>query len=479
MNMKISRTMKNIIYKFLLPFLFFTIVLASCEKYLSVEPKGVRLLQTVTDYDQWLNSTELETCFPNEINILADNVDKPDILDPFSGVENRIYSWQSQFSEDITTTPQIWGNYYLSIYYYNTLLKGIDDATGGTEQEKKSLKAEALLGRAFEYLCLVNLYGKVYDENTADQDLAVPFVTSNDLTTSTPDPSTVQEIYDHIITDITSAIPYLPEDNSENRYRGSVAAAYSVLARTYLYMGDYLNAAQNAQLALENGPNEVLDYSTLSGVADIPSLLKRTDAIYARLSTSFSTHETPTLSFLQSFDKTDLRLNFFYSTSGYPPGLGDYSFTTRGEIRYQPGGASGNGMAYPNWGTSVAEMRLILAETAARANELSTACDQLDLVRKFRIPAANYVKFQATGHTQEEVLQKVFQERSFEFPYCGMRWFDMRRLDAEGRMTTVNRYDGANNLINALPPGSNKYTLQIPIQVLYYNPDWPQNPTDE
>ena len=84
MNMKISRTMKNIIYKFLLPFLFFTIVLASCEKYLSVEPKGVRLLQTVTDYDQWLNSTELETCFPNEINILADNVDKPDILDPFA-----------------------------------------------------------------------------------------------------------------------------------------------------------------------------------------------------------------------------------------------------------------------------------------------------------------------------------------------------------------------------------------------------------
>ncbi len=481
--------MKNFIYKFFIPVLFFALALASCDQYLDVKPKGKRLLETVRDYDQWLNSSEIEASLPNEINNLADNVDKADILDPLTGTSNRMYTWQLQFSEDITATPQVWGNYYLPIYYYNTLLQGIDGATEGTEEEKASLKAEALLGRAFEYLSLVNLYGKSYDASTANQDLAVPFVTSNDIEDDIPNRSTVQAIYNQIITDITAAILDLPGDNSTNRYRGSVAAAYSVLARTYLYMGDYTKALQNAQLALDNGSSVILDYRVMSGVEEIPQLLKRADAIYARLSTSHSSHESPTLAFLQSFDTTDFRLNFFYTASGYPPGLGDYSFTTRGAVQYRPAGASGNNESYPNWGTSVAEMRLIIAEVAARANQLEAACDELDLVRKCRFPefvinttvipldtTYRYEKFESTN--QEEVLQRVLQERAFELPYCGLRWFDMRRLDAEGRMPEVNRYDAGNNVIGTLSPGSNKYTLQIPIQVLYYNPDWPQNPTD-
>ena len=134
-------------------------------------------------------------------------------------------------------------------------------------------------------------------------------------------------------------------------------------------------------------------------------------------------------------------------------------------------------MNYPNQGTSVAEMRLILAEVAARSNDLSGACNELDLVRKCRFLTDTYVKFESDD--QEEVLQKVLQERNLEFPYCGMRWFDMRRLDAKGRMSAVNRYDAEGNVIATLSPGSAKYTLQIPIQVLYFNPDWPQNPWDE
>ncbi len=474
--------MKNIIkktiFQWVVSALFFALVLGSCDNYLDVEPKGVQVLETVADYDQWLNSTDLQTYLPVELNYLTDNIDMPTITEPFISSGERVYTWQSQFLEDIKATPVIWSNHYKSVYYFNTVLEGIDGATGGTEEQKASLKAEALLGRAFEYLYLVNLYGKVYDANTADQDLAVPFVTSNDLTDPTPDRSTVQEIYDHIIMDITTAISGLPADNNENRFRGSVAAAYSVLARTYLYMGDYTKAVQNAQLALGNGENTVLDYSTIS-TSDIPNLMRRTDAIYARLNTSASFSQVPELTFLQSFDTTDLRLNFFYKN------LDDYSFTIRERTRYETASP-----AYPNWGTSVAEMRLILAEAAARRNELETACDELDHVRKCRFPefiidntvtppdtTYRYKKFESTN--QEEVLQKVLAERTFEFAYTGLRWFDMRRLDAEGRMPDVYRYDGENNVIATLPAGSNKYTLQIPIQVLYFNPDWPQNPWDE
>ncbi len=463
--------MRKNIYQHFVPVLLFAFVLGSCDKYLDVQPKGVQALETVEDYNEWLNSEDLQASLANELNLLADNIDNPDVSMPFLNSVDRAYTWQLQFSEDIKNIPLIWANHYECIYYFNTLLKNIEDATKGTEQQKKTLKAEALLGRAFEYLYLVNLYGKIYDASTADQDLAVPFVVSNDLEDDVPDRSTVQEIYDYIIEDINAAIPDLPEDNSTNRFRGSVAAAYSVLARTYLYMGDYVKAAQNAQLALDNGPNAVLDYSIMPNVMAIPNLMTRPNAIYARLDVSYSNQiETPTLAFLQSFDTDDLRLHFFYTN------LGDYSFTTREQTKYQPYGVP-YGEAFSNGGTSVAEMRLILAEAAARVNDLPEACDQLDLLRKCRFPTSVYVKFESTN--QEDVLQKVLDERTFEFPYNGLRWFDMKRLDAEGRMPEVNRYDASGNVIATLLPGSNKYTLQIPVQVMYFNPDWSQNPTDE
>jgi len=462
--------MKKIIYQYLLPTLFSAFVLISCNKYLDVQPKGVQLLETITDYDQWLNSTDNEKFLLSEINMLADNVDNPVIPSPPSSTKDRVYTWQPQFIENVTASPIIWSYSYKGIYYFNAVINGIDEATGGTEGQKKSLKAEALLGRAFQYFYLVNLYGEPYNPNAAEDNLAVPFVTSNDINDPVPLRSTVQEIYDHIITDITTAIPDLPQDNSQNRFRGSIAAAYSVLARTYFYMHNYSEAARNAQLALDNGPDVVLNYSSMSNAGAIPAIIKSPDAIYARLGPlSIFDPPIPKIEFLQSFDTKDLRLQLFYTS------LGDYSFITRGKTKYN----QWNGKAYPNWGTSVAEMRLIIAEAAARANDLTTAIQQLDQVRKYRFKTADYVKYDPANPIQEEVLQKVLSERAFEFPYCGIRWFDMRRLDSEGRMPEVNRYDGSGNIIATLSPGSPKYTLQIPVQVLYFNPDWPQNPWDE
>ncbi len=446
------------------------LLLYSCDQYLDVTPKGKRLLETVEDYDRWLNNTDLETSTPLQLNMLADNKDNPTITTDMSAISDRVYTWQSQFSLDVPGNAAIWSNYYSSIYLFNTVINKVSTAKDGTEQEKLSLKAEALLGRAYEYLGLVNLYGRQYNSETAAADLAVPFVTSIDVTDSTPRRGTVQEIYDHIITDINEAIPNLPQDNSQNHFRGSLAAGYGVLARTYLYMGNYSLAAENARLALSRGTNSILDYTTMSSAKDIPDIIKRKDAIYARLGgISYLGKDVPTLEFLKSFDTKDLRLKFYYNN------LGDYSFPTRGKVNFVHYGAIAGGThPYPNWGISVAEIRLIIAESEARANNLPEALNQLDTIRKCRFLAANYAKYVSAN--QEAVLQKILDERTFELAFCGLRWFDMRRLDKEGRMPEVTRYDGQGNAIAVLAPGSNKYTLQIPIQVLYFNPSWTQNP---
>lgn len=442
------------------------ILLSACNKYLDVQPKGYQLLKMITDYDQWLNNTALEASLPVELNQFSDVKDESTISIPITTANDFAYIWAPQFDPNPGNTPLIWSNHYKSVSLFNTVIHGVD-AVKGTDKQKSVLKAEALLGRAFEYLYLVNEYGKEYDSATASVDLAVPFVTSDDLAESTPPRSTVQDIYDYIIKDINDAIPYLPKENSNNRYRGSVAAGYSVLARTYLYMSNFALAQKYAELALSNGPDSIANFNTLSASPSLalPTLMIRTDAIYARIPVSYSFTAYPTLSFLRSFNKKDLRFKYYYFN------IGDTTFQTRGSVYYVNGGNGATGIQ--NWGTSVIEMRLIIAEAAARNNNLSTALQQLDIVRRCRILSSGYHPYQSTN--KDSVLQYVLDERAFEFAFTGMRWFDMRRMNKEGRMDIITRYDGQNNIIGTLPPNSPRYTLQIPLQVMMFNNGWVQN----
>ncbi|PJJ85022.1 RagB/SusD family nutrient uptake outer membrane protein [Mucilaginibacter auburnensis] len=460
--------MKIHIYSRLIPMLLLAFLLSSCKKYLDIEPKGVQLLKTVHDYDQWLNSYEATTDLPESINLLADNTDLTNVDLPLDQVNERVFTWQAQFAEDqFAGEAVIWKDFYREIYYYNTVINKIDEAIDGTVAQKRSLKAEALLGRAYAYLYLVNLYGEPFAQAAAASDLAVPFVTSHDLNNATPPRKSVKEIYEFILGDLTAAIPDLPADNAKNRFRGSKAAGYAVLARTYQYMGNYIKAAESAQLALAVGPKAIMDFTTMTSAQQIGDLTVRPDVFYARVSRAYNQDKVPTIDFLKSFDKTDLRLKFYYSN------LRDYSFPTRGVVKYRSQGVLG-GTATISWGPTVAEMELIIAESAARANDIPTALDHLDALRKKRFPSDSYQKYISAN--QQEVLQKIMQERSFEFPYNGMRWIDMRRLNAEGKMPAVTRLDKNNNVIATLPPGDPRYTLQIPIQVMVFNPSWTQNP---
>lgn len=438
-------------------------LLAGCDKYLDVTPKGKTLLTTVTDYDQWLNDPTLDAVSsPSTLNYLGDNVDVVNITNPPVQPAELIYTWKLQFSLDVNVPPLFWGEHYAKINQFNTVLAGIDNATGGTESQKRSLKAEALLGRALEYFYLVNEYGKQYDVATAGTDLAVPFVTSNDVTQIVPPRSTVAEIYKHLIEDLNFGIVNLPLDNTANRFRGSTAAAYSLLARIYFNAADYTNARKNAELALANTKAVMIN---LNGTLPASNLISiQPDVIYGRFILG---NITPTLDLMRTHASNDLRVTKLYRSAD------SYKFTTRGATTFVPTLITpvlGN----VNTGTSVQEMKLIIAESAARSNDLSVALQQLDDIRKNRIATASYVPY--TSAVQEEVLQQVLLERNHELPFSGLRWFDMRRLDKENRMGTVNRYDAQGNVTATLPPHSDRYTLQIPVQVLSFNPGMQQNP---
>ncbi len=441
------------------------LVFTGCDKYLDITPKGKRLLSTVDDYEQWLNSESLVTGvgYPYAIiNYMGDNVDVLNIKNPPVEEAERIYTWSTQFEMNLSKAPAFWGDHYAKINLFNTVLIGIDEATGGTAIKKRSLRAEALLGRALEYFYLVNEYGKPYDAATADQDLAVPFVTSNDVTQVVPARSTVAVIYKHIIDDINTAIPDLPADNSTNRFRGSTAAAYSLLSRVYFYARNYPEALRYAELALANTRAVMINYN--GGFPASNLLSTHADVIYGRMAIG---QAPATLEFMRSFAANDLRVRALYQSAD------NYTFVNRGATSYFPAARTPN-LTYVNTGTSVQEMKLIAAESAARANNLEVALQHLDDVRKNRFPAASYVRY--TSSNADEVLAEVLKERSHELPYNGLRWFDMRRLNKEGRMGTVTRRNAQGEVVATLEPNSERYTLQIPIQVMSYNPGMQQNP---
>lgn len=456
------KNLKHIFIQLMLCCLLFT----GCDKYLDIEPKGKTLLTTVTHYDQWLNNAQLgfglSAATGGYINYLSDNADYVPVATPPSVQVDFVYTWQPQFSVVLNDSPFLWGQHYANINLFNTVIVGIDKAIGGTEAQKRSLRAEALLGRALEYFYLMNEYCQPYDPATATQNPGVPYVTSNDVSQVTPPRGTLAEIYQHVIDDLNAAIPDLPLDNSANRLRGSVGGAYSVLARVYFYARNYAAAKINAELALANTKAIMIDYNGTLPATNFIST--HPDVIYGRYMTA---QISASLDLMRSFAADDRRVKMLYLSSD------GYKFTTRGGTIFVPT-LTTPVLGNTNTGTSVQEMKLIAAEGAARANDLATALQYLDDVRKNRIATATYVKYSST--VQENVLQEILIERNHELPLNGLRWFDMRRLDQENRMGTVNRLNATGGVVATLPPHSKKYTLQIPYQVMSFNPGMEQNP---
>lgn len=447
-------------------FLLCVMFLSGCDKYLDVEPKGKQLLKTTNDFDLWLNSNVLvaETNSDNVMNYMTDNIDLVSVNTPPSTLAELIYTWAPQFTADVNSTTYLWGEHFRRISLFNTVLLGIDAAGGGTTSQKNSLKAEALLGRAHSYFYLVNEYAKPYDAATVATDLAVPYVTSDDVSKKAPARSTAAEIYQHIIEDINTAIPNLPDDNSTARFRGSKAAAYSVLARVYLYRREYTEAQRYAELALANTRAVMIDYTNAATFPTTTNVVSHPDVIYGRASAAAG---LPISAELKSmFASNDARRTVLYL---------NWAGTARGATSFYAAAVT-PAFQLTNSGTSVQEMHLIAAECAARSNDLATALSHLNVLRRNRYTGTPVSSREFNSSSQDVVLTEVLAERRRELPFHGLRWFDMRRFDKENRMPAVTRTNAQNVVIATLEPHSSKYTLQVPIQVLAFNPDMIQNP---
>lgn len=427
---------------------------SSCKKFLDVKPKGIILPEKVGDYEAILNSPSLTKTF--SINLL-DFTD--DNLNSFTATTTSPaangYFWRPILTENELVSPDVWGPSYRCIYSANVIINGIPTATEGTDVQKQSITGEALVIRANCYLELLTVFAKAYNPATAGTDPGLPLVTSTNVNDKAPARSSLKATLDQIIGDVTMAIPALPNSNV-NRYRVTKYVAYGLLTRIYLYMADFANAKKYNDLAL-TAPHTLLNYNSYPPIPTaLPISELSSEVLWQRASVSgspsFMLYSTDLKNY---FDNNDLRYQFLtiINNDGLvrAPLPGEYNF----------------GITFP-------EMYLTKAELLARQGQFNEAMAIVNLLRKNRVKTAAYVDQSAA--TGEEALVKVLAERRREGAYSGLRWFDMKRLDQEGRMPEVKRINTKTLTVEGtLAPKSPNYTFEIPTRVKLFNPNMQLN----
>ncbi|HTE01069.1 MAG TPA: RagB/SusD family nutrient uptake outer membrane protein [Mucilaginibacter sp.] len=136
-----------------------------------------------------------------------------------------------------------WSDGYAVINQVNNVLANLDKVTAANAARTEG---EAKFLRGLTYFELVRLFGKDYTDGDATVNLGVPIVLTPTTVISPASyvsRSTVAQVYQQAITDLTDAENKLPASNSfyANKYSAS-----AILARLYLQKGDYPNAAAEA-----------------------------------------------------------------------------------------------------------------------------------------------------------------------------------------------------------------------------------------
>jgi starch-binding outer membrane protein, SusD/RagB family len=264
-----------------------------------------------------------------------------------------------------------------------------------------------------------------------------------------------------------------------NRARLAQTGGHYLLGLAYFWKGDYSNALIALNACRASIPNFTLSLSLYNlntamagfitattpwtGANRYPAQTISNENIYLKqMSINWATARNTVYlkpQIYNLFSANDQRRKFFYNnstTNAIPaPGL-------PGQQRNAP-------TTY-NWGPSLADLYLMLAECKARAGDLTGAKADLELLRASRMPLAEAA---VPVTTQEAMVKAVLNERLREFASTGQRWFDMRRLSNDPTYNNIDATHPLDGTVYTLKP--ERLTLRIPPAILNLNPGMSDN----
>ncbi len=237
------------------------LTLTSCDGFLNVKPstskESGKSMSTVSDAQVALNGTYRRLTSSNYYGrrmLTYGDMKGGDFGVPTLGIsDDALYTFAHE--KDRNNYYSFWATLYDVILQANNILTNIANGNVITSSTAEAttlndIKGQALMIRALAHFDLCRLYGYPYlKDNGASW--GVPVVTSILDPFAKPVRNTVAEVYTQIILDLNTAIPLLP--TAKRLGNMNQWAAKALLARVYLYKGDWTNAYNTAKNVIESG----------------------------------------------------------------------------------------------------------------------------------------------------------------------------------------------------------------------------------
>jgi hypothetical protein len=284
------------------------------------------------------------------------------------------------------------------------------------------------------YFKLVNIFATPYA--AGPNALGVPLVLHYNVT-ATPGRATVGAVYTQIVSDLKTAINTAPDYTSSvfiSKY-----AMEGLLARTYMYMGNYANALTTATDVISKGPFTLVTAPNLKGFWSNPNV--QTSAIEVM----FEVDCDPVNN--NGFDDLGgIFINGYQDIYASSDLVNLYSPTDARAGLLLSGSTKTGAQAYlinkyPNAQSTdrdnpkvirLAEVYLIAAESAARTGKPSVALGFLNTLMDNRDPGFVY------NDAGSVLIDDIITERRKELAFEGDRLYDMQRLGLD-----INRASNA------------------------------------
>lgn len=374
-----------------------------------------------------------------------------------SSSANSVFYYNNTVLPSNTTVSNLLSASYNQIYSANAVYEGVAASTKLAQADKDQLMGEALFVRGLIHFYLLNVFGDV------------PYITTTDyMINQSVQRMPATAVYEKIITDLETASTLLPiTEVSGLRGRPNKFAAKALLARVYLYHGDFAEASNAASTVI----NESATYYTEPNMNT--TFLKGSHSTIWQLIPKISGGNTdeggififnsgppPNVALrselVSAFEAGDLR------RTNWIRGVTTGGNTWYHSYKYKQRTTTGSTTQECSVVLRLSEQYLIRSEARVQQGDLIGAKEDLNFVRAY----AGLIATAAV--TQQEILDAVFRERRVElFTEYGHRFFDLKR---------TNKLDA---VLSPIKPGWNSYEnlLPLPESELLLNPNLaPQNP---
>lgn len=442
------------------------LTLNSCKKFVEIDPPITELVSSIVFssdasakaavdgiYSRMAISPAFASggsrCFSTQAGTSAD-----ELLNYSSSQDDIQFFENSIFPTNGVNQGTMWAEPYQLIYSCNAILEGLSNSSTVSLEMKKELIGATKFIRAFFYFYLINMFGDV------------PLILSTDYrVNSKAYRSSKSEVYSQIIADLEDAKDALPSDYSSSnneRIRPNKWTATAMLARTFLYLGDWVNA--------ETESNSVINNTNYILISDLNAIFLKnsSEAIWQLMPTEpgYNTNEgryfiltsAPTIASLRneligSFEVGDNRLLSWIDS--FSSGSDIFFFPYKYKI------SNGSNLVEYSMVLRLAEQYLIRAEARAQQGNTLGAQNDLNSIRlRAGLPAIH-------TNDKDSLLKAILHERQVElFFEWGHRWLDLIRTG------------NANSVLGSLKTNwqATDILFPIPSQEIQNNPHITQNP---